>query len=508
MQNKKNSIYIVAVVALLLLLVIGYAVLQTNLNINGTTIVNKNTWSIHFANLTLNPNNNVESVEQEATINDAENGVDFEITLSLPKQYYSFNVDVINDGTIDAKLDTIIKTTLSETESKYLNYYVTYADGGEIKKNDLLPVDATENLRVLVEFKNDPVALPESEKSITLSATLNYVQDDGDGVNRSTNILYNVLKDNAVMDNIASPSVTSSTGINFGTISSNTNGNGVYTLSKTSTEANPIYYYRGNVDNNVIFANFCWKMIRTTETGGVKLIYNGTPVSGVCTNTGNDTTIGNSAYNTNDNDIKYAGYTYDDGTGTQIDSIIKNTIDTWYQTNLNTYSTYLEDIAYYNERDNVAGDGFEYAFPSRIRIWGTKETDYENIVPNTSIKLGASNLEDKYTTTNTNGNNLLKYKIGLITSDEVVLAGGRGYISDENPGTNTNYYLNNNTMTWTISPNRLSKSKVYINNIDIDGRLTSTLTSSSGGIRPVVSLSRGTTYQEGNGSSSTPYIIA
>ncbi|MBR1937087.1 MAG: hypothetical protein IJ842_05270 [Bacilli bacterium] len=37
--------------------------------------------------------------------------------------------------------------------------------------------------------------------------------------------------------------------------------------------------------NNVIFANHCWQMIRTTDTGGVKMIYNGEADDGKCLNT-------------------------------------------------------------------------------------------------------------------------------------------------------------------------------------------------------------------------------
>ncbi|MBQ3298062.1 MAG: hypothetical protein IJG97_04560 [Bacilli bacterium] len=37
--------------------------------------------------------------------------------------------------------------------------------------------------------------------------------------------------------------------------------------------------------NNVIFANHCWQMIRTTDTGGVKMIYNGETENNQCLNT-------------------------------------------------------------------------------------------------------------------------------------------------------------------------------------------------------------------------------
>ena len=51
----------------------------------------------------------------------------------------------------------------------------------------------------------------------------------------------------------------------------------LYSESDASTYANPVYYFNGAVeDNNVLFAGFCWKIVRTTETGGVKMVYNGT----------------------------------------------------------------------------------------------------------------------------------------------------------------------------------------------------------------------------------------
>ena len=110
--------------------------------------------------------------------------------------------------------------------------------------------------------------------------------ESGDGVSFRVKVeaweheetLYDVMQANAVMDNIASEFVTSATGINFALGSSDENGKGLYKLSSTAEDKYPVVYYRGDVqDNNVLFGNFCWKAVRTTETGGVKLIYNGVP---------------------------------------------------------------------------------------------------------------------------------------------------------------------------------------------------------------------------------------
>lgn len=37
--------------------------------------------------------------------------------------------------------------------------------------------------------------------------------------------------------------------------------------------------------NNVVFAGYCWQMVRTTDTGGVKLLFNGTDEEGKCPDT-------------------------------------------------------------------------------------------------------------------------------------------------------------------------------------------------------------------------------
>ena len=85
----------------------------------------------------------------------------------------------------------------------------------------------------------------------------------------------------------------------------------LYTGEGADTYANPVYYYKGNVqNNNVLFAGFCWKIVRTTETGGVKIVYNGVQKNGSCNNTGTDSQIGTSTFNNDYNSPAYVGYMY------------------------------------------------------------------------------------------------------------------------------------------------------------------------------------------------------
>ena len=100
------------------------------------------------------------------------------------------------------------------------------------------------------------------------------------------------------------------TKIDFNKQSSADGTKGIYTTTNTENNV-PVYYYRGAVDNNhVLFANFCWRIVRTTETGGVKLIYDGKPTNGQCNNTGANTTIGDIQFNTSYDSPAYVGYMY------------------------------------------------------------------------------------------------------------------------------------------------------------------------------------------------------
>ena len=80
--------------------------------------------------------------------------------------------------------------------------------------------------------------------------------------------------------------------------------------------AKSVYYYKGNVqNNNVLFGGFCWKIVRTTETGGVKIVYNGVQKDEVPISP-----VEQSSYTNISNDATYP-YTFD------------STSKTWVSTN-------------------------------------------------------------------------------------------------------------------------------------------------------------------------------
>ena len=146
----------------------------------------------------------------------------------------------------------------------------------------------------VTKVNDDYFIMPESDVILRAKWGKVSISKSMDGEVYTAPTLYELIEEQAVMDNTSSTYVSSNSGIDFGVAPSDTNGKGVYTRAGTENDEYPVHYYRGEIDNNhVKFAGFCWRAVRTTSTGGVKLIYDGVPNSdGSCNNTGEASQIG------------------------------------------------------------------------------------------------------------------------------------------------------------------------------------------------------------------------
>ena len=233
-KNQRITSYFI-LFSLLIVIGVAFAILQANLQINGTAKISENQWNVHFENIVVNQDSVPIGTDDTAAVIDPTNNckVDFSITLSLPGDFYEFTVDVENEGTIDAMIGTITKTlkvnnVQTETVLEYLNYTVTYDDGGEILENQLLAKGTKETYKVRVEFKTDIDAedLPDTT-TLSMSFEPTYVQANENAIKPLS--FYEIMKNNAVMDNINSTYVNNTTpGIKWDEIASDTNGKGIY----------------------------------------------------------------------------------------------------------------------------------------------------------------------------------------------------------------------------------------------------------------------------------------
>lgn len=405
---------------------------------------------------------------------------------------------------------------------------------------------------------------------------------------------------------------------------SEANGNGV---NKYTEKGKDIYYFRGEIDNNnIIWANKCWKAMRTTYTGGVKMIYNGEPSEVVvdgrttqqCNATGTAAHITYNgeqdfAFNSSSNSPAYVGYSYgtafefengacslqgciygndveyDSTTGMYTlkdlytipsggwsngysriasdhhytcksttlttcsavyyavnisdtsyngfiklsnienidaavsemfsntnDSNIKTVVESWFSDNnldghvvgTRNYEDDLEDAIFCNDRRMHSGSlkGKDYPTYERGHFYriGTYfeaddrlvDKDYSSFVEAFRPTLDCDR-NDSFTKDDVvNGNSVLSYKVGLATADEFTLAG-----LNTNEGSYNNY-LNTGYRQWLMTP--MMRADVA----DTSGYLLSKLSvSSTGGVRPVVSLKSSMEVASGSGLKTDPYII-
>ena len=312
-----------------------------------------------------------------------------------------------------------------------------------------------------------------------------------------------VAKDSTLYNKIKEQSLGNDKklGIDYSKVNSSTNGEGVYLFDETKNDTHPVYFFRGTheLKNNLLYANLCWKIVRTTEAGGVRVVYNGAPANGKCTNTtGNSTQIGTSAFNTNYNKKQYVGYMFGDDSNpyqNTNDSDIKKYIDNWYKTNIKDkgFESSLDKRSIYcgdRTEGTIERKGLNYAVVERFEL--SKPT----IKCSTNDSYGVEA-----------GNKKLTYPIGLLSADDAMFAGAYGFES------NTNYYLYSGKWYWLLSPLFYGESGGYILNISDEGSVLGNRIDGSNGeydtdsVRPTLTLKGRSFILNGDGSQNNPYVI-
>ena len=320
-----------------------------------------------------------------------------------------------------------------------------------------------------------------------------------------------------------------------------------------------IYYYRGILDSNldgtvdtygssgdgatypnyVKLGDVCWRIVRTTGSGGIKMIYNGLYSGGTvvnsCANSQDDAQVDKQAFAIQGNSTKTSasywirnvnrvGYTFnneaslqDSTTSRNVDVVfggnsnysttnttnsnVKDVIEDIWFTNINSYSGKLESSAGFCA-DRVAYTEYQTAALSSIEPYSTATylttfgSSYRQ-TPSLTCPL-LRNIVDLYTTGSaSNGNGQLAKAAALLTKDELIFA-GRGY----------NTYLRTGSSFWLLSPSvRATNGQASVAFMTNLGQHNNARVDSSLGIRPVVSLIPNTTISSGSGTAIDPWII-
>ena len=327
-------------------------------------------------------------------------------------------------------------------------------------------------------------------------------------------------------------------------------------LASTEDDYGTSYYFRGAVENNYVeYANMCWRIVRVTGNGSIKLVlynYNGltstnnTPSSSTpCNVTGADYAIAryegdtyNSAFNVDGNDNAYVGFMYGTPYSSTYATTHTNTNPSTILTNLNKWHTnvlskqanfkdsQLADTIWCNDKSVVTDTTFNpYSLILGTNYGYGLNKNYYSVVKrleSTSGNPGGTGPSlicpndnnggklSKFTVSDTTyGNGALSgyAKVGLLTADEIAFAGGAAYTS------NITYYLQGNSNSgywWTLSPEYFDEGYVYFWYIDgLEGYLFSDYVYNDYiEVRPSLSLVSNIKISSGTGTATNPYKIA
>ena len=287
---------------------------------------------------------------------------------------------------------------------------------------------------------------------------------------------------------------------------------GIY--EATDTDGNPTYYYRGSVENNYVkFADFYWRIIRINSNGSIRMIYDGTSAhkNGEASE---DRQYGTSQFNTVWDNNMYVGYMYTSGEahGTGTSSTIKTNVDKFYTDKLSSYASKLDTNAgFCGDRSNLNGQ-------SGVGT-GTVTTynkGYLRVVESAPT-LTCENASDYYTVASaSSGNKKLSYPIGLITADEMMLAGHAGGVFDgtyNHVKTNNGSYLVTGNSFWTMTPAGGYPPfggdwwDVDVFHEHGSGNFDDNNAHHTSGLRPVINLKADVTIT-GSGTMNDPYVVS
>ena len=185
---------------------------------------------------------------------------------------------------------------------------------------------------------------------------------------------------------------------------------------------------------------------------------------------------------------------------------MKTYLENWYTNNLSSVDEKISKTTYFcnNRQISSKGDGTykNTGYGIIPTLYGyTRFYDWNGNA--TGPILNCPQANDKFTVSTSTGNGKQTKPIGLITADEVNMAGGKSR------SRNMLYYLYTGTDYWTMSPS-------YFNNgafasefrVTSSGELDAWLSVASGvGVRPVINLNTENLEFTGTGTMQDPFVI-
>lgn len=172
MKNKsKKNIILITLVILVLGMAVGYAAFSQTLTINGTAAISSS-WDIHINSIEEGNMVGATSKEGFPKVEADTITASFDVTLEYPGASATYVIEVHNNGSVPAKLNTIGGTLATANSAEPTG--VTFTCDAVV--NDTLAAGATKTYNVTATWDANDTSVPAAlTKNVQI--TLNYVQD-------------------------------------------------------------------------------------------------------------------------------------------------------------------------------------------------------------------------------------------------------------------------------------------------------------------------------------------
>ncbi len=179
-MDKNKKIILGGLIALVFLLVVGFAAFGSQLTIKGTARVST-AWDVHISSIT--PNNLIGSAQNiAASVGESGLSATFETDLKTPGDSITYTVTVVNAGTVAAKLSDI-KFYQSQDQTLDNKPAITYSysqDKIDTDSHSKLAAGQEITFDVTVKYTDDydPNNFTEVNIENDLEMVLTYTQDE------------------------------------------------------------------------------------------------------------------------------------------------------------------------------------------------------------------------------------------------------------------------------------------------------------------------------------------
>ena len=428
----------------------------------------------------------------------------------IPGQSVSISFQVENTGTVTAiyNLDMIEVTNNFDPTSDLVYTITSTNNGGHVKDKEAPTKNETLIRNILIQPREENI------QEYTLTLLFKETKTNQDTNQEKTfegKVQINNLEDKTMATRIIRINKLQMEMPNFKIEYPTDYDSSLSGLYATLDDEGTTYYFRGDnglLNNNVIFAGKNWKIIRVNGDGTIRIILVGT--------TETSSKFNNCIYSETEAQHNKVGFTFDNQKGKEctkahpceveyngsnfsndkfggINSTMKDYLEEWYKSNLYDYDDKIASGYFCN--DTSYGSGTDDGSLSRV-YYGA----YERIDQKNAPILKCPDPNDSAGNPRTYGG-IYKTKIGLITFDEMNMAGSKS----PNPYGIVANYLHRNAYWWNLTPCWSDARAVF--HVGYCGNANTSWGNYPSAVAPVINLKADVTFT-GDGSESNPYTIS